>query len=132
MTVSELKNELASQISNEEADALRSGRSLCINDFNRKVCVRLLDNERVDETAVPAERIEHLNKELSDYLKQYMADKPEGHKWIILACLYLTYVEHLPMHPQSAATWIEKDGKYYCAAMVPESITCSSCVCEKR
>ena len=132
MTVSELKNELASQISNEEADALRSGRSLCINDFNRKVCVRLLDNERVDETAVPAERIEHLKAELSDYLKQYMADKPEGHKWIILVCLYLTYVERLPMHPQSAATWIEKDGKYYCAAMVPESITCSSCVCEKR
>ena len=132
MTVSELKNELASQISSEEADALRSGRSLCINDFNRKVCVRLLDNERADETTVPAERIEHLKKELSDYLKQYMADKPEGHKWIILACLYLTYVEHLPMHPQSAATWIEKDGKYYCAAMVPESITCSSCVCEKR
>ena len=132
MTVSELKDQLASQISSAEAEALRNGGELSINDFNRKVCVRLLDNECADETAVPAERIEHLKKELSDYLKQYMADKAEGHKWIILACLYLTYVERLPMHPQSEATWIEKDGKYYCAAMVPESITCSSCVCEKR
>ncbi len=131
MTVSELKKELASQISSAEAEALRSGGALTINDFNRNVCVRLLDNDCTDDSPVPAGRIESLKKELSDYLKQYMAEKPEGHKWIILACLYLTYVERKPMHPQTAATWIERDGKYYCAAMVPESITCSSCVCEK-
>lgn len=132
MTVSELRKDLAAQISSAEADALRNGRDLSINDFNRQVCIRLLDSDCADDSPVPVERIESLKKELSDYLKQYMADKPEGHKWIILACLYLTYVERVPMHPQSAATWIEKDGKYYCAAMVPESITCSSCVCEKR
>ena len=131
MTVTELKDQLAAQISTAEAEALRNGGDLSINDFNRRVCIRLLDSGCTDDSPVPADRIEHLNKELSDYLKQYMVDKPEGHKWIIIACLYLTYVEHLPMHPQSPQTWIEKDGRYYCAAIVPESITCSSCVCEK-
>ncbi len=67
----------------------------------------------------------------SRYVVRYMKDKPEGHKWIILACLYLTFVEHLPMHPQHAAGWIEKDGRYYCPHMVPDSITCRYCMCEK-
>jgi uncharacterized protein (UPF0305 family) len=60
-----------------------------------------------------------------------MADRPEGHKWIILACLYLTFAERLPMHPQSAAKWIEKDGRFYCRYMEEDSVTCRYCMCEK-
>ena len=113
------------------------GKGLCISSFNRDVCLRLLDYDRsgsfcgsAGSSPVPQEKIEKLEAELRDYLNEYMQDRPEGHKWIIIACLYLTFAEHLPMHPQQAAKWVEKDGRYYCPSMAPESITCSCCMCE--
>lgn len=131
MTVSEYKKSLAGEISEKEAAALRSGGSgLCISDFNRSVCLRLLDNECTDESSVSLADARELRKDLEDYLAEYMQDRPEGHKWIILACLQLTFVDRLPMHPQHAANWTEKDGRYYCSHMVPESITCRYCMCE--
>ena len=130
VTASEFKKSLAAQISSDEAAALRSGSGLCINDFNRSVCLRLLDSDCTDDAPVSPADADLLRSELADYLNEYMQDKPEGHKWIILACLYLTFVEHLPMHPQHAAKWTEKDGRYYCPNMVPESITCRFCMCE--
>ena len=133
---------------------------LCISAFNRDVCLRLLDADipvvtvdrdsavskescgpksTVDRDSVevdptnsgvdPSDAVA-LEADLTTYLNEYMADRPEGHKWIILACLYLTFVERLPMHPQSAAKWVEKGGRCYCPSMAPESITCKYCVCE--
>ena len=138
MTVTEFTAQLKERIGPEEAEQLRNGtEGLCISAFNRDVCLRLLDadipgvtvdryNADVDPTDAAA-----LEADLSAYLNEYMADRPEGHKWIILACLYLTFAERLPMHPQSAAKWVEKDGRYYCPSMAPESITCKYCMCEK-
>ena len=131
MTTSEFKKSLADQISPEEAEALRSGSGLYINDFNRAVCSRILDPGKPDDSQVSQEDASLLRADLTDYLNKYMQDRPEGHKWIILACLFLTFVEHLPMHPQYAAKWIERDGKYYCPNMEPGSITCRYCMCEK-
>ena len=131
MTVSEFKTKLAGQISAEEESALRRGAGLCISDFNRSVCLRLLDSECTDDSPVSLSDAEELSADLEAYLKEYMQDKPAGHKWIILACLYLTFVEHLPMHPQHAAKWVEKDGRYYCPSMEPDSITCRYCMCEQ-
>ena len=130
VTAAVFRTKLAGQISAEEEVALRSG-GLCINDFNRAVCLRLLDQECTDDSPVSLADAEELRGDLEAYLKEYMQDKPEGHKWIILACLYLTFVEHLPMHPQHAAKWIEKGGRYYCPSMEPESITCRFCMCER-
>ena len=133
---------------------------LCISAFNRDVCLRLLDADipgvtvdrdfavskesRGPKSTVDRDSVEvdptnsgvdpadaaTLEADLSAYLNEYMADRPEGHKWIILACLYLTFAERLPMHPQSAAKWVEKGGRQYCPSMAPESITCKYCVCE--
>lgn len=136
MTVTEFTAQLKARISPREAEQLRNGTDgLCISAFNRDVCLRLLDDipgvtvDRdfavIDPTDAAA-----LEADLSAYLNEYMADRPEGHKWIILACLYLTFAERLPMHPQSAAKWVEKDGRYYCPSMAPESITCKYCMCE--
>ena len=130
MTANDLKNTLKERISTQDAEALRCGtEGLCISGFNREVCLRLLDDGSEDSAPVPAEKIIALEKELTDYLNTYMQDRPEGHKWIIMACEYLTYIERLPMHPQHAAKWTEKDGNYYCPNMEPESLTCSCCVC---
>ena len=132
MTAYELKEKLKKQISPEEAEKLRNGgEGLCISSFNRDVCLRMLYNYSDDESLVPFEQIDALESELKNYLNEYMQDRPEGHKWIIIACEYLTFIEHKPMHPQFAAKWVEKDGRYYCPSMQPESITCSSCVCNE-
>ena len=137
MTVAEFTEQLKNRIGPEEAALLRKGTDgLCISAFNRDVCLRLLDAEvstaggdsatagDVDPTDAAK-----LESDLSAYLNEYMADRPEGHKWIILACLYLTFAERLPMHPQTAAKWVEEDGRYYCPSMAPESVTCGYCVC---
>ena len=131
MTAAEFWKSLRNQISPQEEKALISGKGLCISVFNRDVCLRLLENGCLGGGPVSSEKAERLAAELRDYLNEYMKDKPEGHKWIILACLYLTFLEHLPMHPQSAAKWTEKDGRYFCPSMEPDSITCSYCMCEK-
>ena len=132
MTENELKENLRARITPSEVSALKSGGAgLCISVFNREVCSRLLDDESTYCGTVSVEKVRTLEEDLRNYLAEYMADRPEGHKWIIIACLYLTFVEHLPMHPREAAKWIEKDGKYYCPCMVPESVTCSYCMCEE-
>ena len=132
MTEYELKEDLRAGITPDEASALKNGgEGLCISAFNREVCVRLMVDESIGGGTVSAENVEALKEDLRNYLAEYMADRPEGHKWIIIACLYLTFIERLPMHPQKAAGWIEKDGKFYCPSMAPESITCGYCMCEE-
>ncbi len=44
-------------------------------------------------------RASGLYETLRDYLTEYMAEQPEGWKYIILACLYLTFLSEWPMHP---------------------------------
>ena len=143
MTVAEFTGQLKKRISPEEAAMLRKGTDgLCVSEFNRDVCLRLLDAEistpgesgaktSAGGGAVDPDDAARLEADLESYLNEYMADRPEGHKWIILACLYLTFAERLPMHPQSAAKWIEKDGRFYCRYMEEDSVTCRYCMCEK-
>ncbi|MBQ9826796.1 MAG: hypothetical protein IJM61_06420 [Firmicutes bacterium] len=143
MTVAEFTGQLKKRISPEEAALLRKGTDgLCVSAFNRDVCLRLLDAEismsgesgtknSTGRDAVDPDDAARLEADLASYLNEYMADRPGGHKWIILACLYLTFAERLPMHPQSAAKWIEKDGRFYCRYMEEDSVTCRYCMCEK-
>lgn len=127
----DLKEELCSKITKAEWDALECGEGVYINSFNRSVMLRMRDAEVRAEGKLPRDSIDELTDDLSAYLKQYMADHPEGHKWIIFACLYLTFIEGLPMHPKSSAGWVEQGGKYYCIHKVEDSLTCGYCVCEK-
>lgn len=143
MTVAEFTGQLKKRISPEEAALLRKGTGgLCVSEFNRDVCLRLLDAEIPTHGEsgaktyagggnVDPDDAASLENDLASYLNEYMTDRPEGHKWIILACLYLTFAERLPMHPQSAAKWIEKDGRFYCRYMEEDSVTCRYCMCEK-
>ena len=131
MTAAEYQKSLAGRIGPEEAEALRRGEGLYISEYNRAVCLRLLEDGTAGGAPVPREKADRLEAELRDYLNQYMADRPDGHKWIILACLYLTFVERRPMHPQAAARWIEREGRYYCPSLEPESFICGCCVCER-
>ena len=68
---------------------------------------------------------------LNAFLCMYMDDHREAHKWIVLSCLELTFVEGRPMHPQKKAGWKEIDGHYYCPSMEKGSVVCTYCACEE-
>lgn len=128
MTAFELKNELCGNISEEEWAALEAGEGLYINDHNRSTMLRMRDWSGEDKE-VPEPSVRELSEDLSAYLSEYMGDHPEAHKWIIMACIYLTFMERIPMHPKSTG-WEYVDGRYVCPHCVPDSIICGYCMCE--
>ena len=123
---------LRSRISGDERRELEKGGGILISRYNRETVLRML-HENVSLTGtVDTECAEELESALEAYLGQYMADQPEGHKWIILCCLYLSQVVHEPLHPQQAAGWRIENGRYYCNAREdgPGSV-CKWCLCEQ-
>ena len=114
--------------------------SLPVSEFNRQQLLRLKSlfvrgaEGKYRLRDVDTDMAEHLEKNLKEFLDDNMADQPEAHKYIIVVCLYLTFVEREPMHPQEATGWekVTDGGKtvYYCPYK-NDSITCSYCVCRK-
>ena len=50
---------------------------------------------------------------------------------IYIACVYLTFIEKLPMHPQTATGWVERDQAFFCPAYSGKDSVCECCVCGK-
>ncbi len=135
MTVNELMEKLRARISPEEEALLREGRGLTINEHNRSTALELLSAPPM-EGEVPEEEIGRLEGILTGYLTEMLPEKPEAWKWIILACIYLSYAARRPMHPIEAAKIQvrEEQGEtvYYCPLRSPEEDTaCHFCVCRK-
>ncbi len=135
MTVNELMEKLRARISPEEEVLLREGRDLTINEHNRSTALELLAAPPKDGEA-PEEEIARLEDILTGYLTEMLPEKPEAWKWIILACIYLSYVAHRPMHPiQAAKIQVREEAGetvYYCPMCSPEEDTaCHFCVCRK-
>ena len=121
---------LRSRLSEEDMDAIQNDFSLVISIFNRETIHRIWYTQEEFEGDVDTERAESLGSALSAYLESYMADKPEGHKWIILCCLFLSMIAGEPMHPQPLTDWEETDGVYFCGAREDsEGSLCRWCVC---
>ena len=122
--------ELRRQVSDEEREDLEAGDIIFISWYNRETVLRLLHEDAPDGGSVDTEQAECLRRALMAYLNEYMSDCPQGHKWIILACLYLTMVACEPMHPQRMTGWQKRDGKYYCRAREEQDgSVCQWCVC---
>lgn len=131
MTRKDLKQQLLNNITSEEWIQLeQKSEDFIINDFNRGVMLRLKENKTKSLETVPEKEIEQLSDELKDYLNQYMQDQPQAHKWIIFACIYLTYIEQVPMHPQDKVNWIKREDGYFCPYYSGEG-ACLYCMCEK-
>ena len=157
--------ELVEQITHAEWDALdRCDPSLTINNHNREALLEMralymapgtaeaakepthpeldVDLEAADEHTHPEpevdlEAAENLARYLQEYLDEYMPDAPEGHKWIVLASLYLAFVAHRPLHPiDRAGVVVEQlDGRtiYRCPLKVPgDNPICDACVCLEK
>ena len=126
-----LMTRLCSMVSDPERTALENGGAgLYISAFNRQVLLRMLRNNGNEGPDADEQAVRELTADLTAFLNACMADHPEGHKWIIIACLYLTFVEKLPMHPQEAAKWQKVDGRFLCPSQVKDSLICQYCVCE--
>ena len=157
--------ELVEQITHAEWDALgRCDPSLTINNHNREALLEMralcmapdtaeaakepthpeldVDLEAADEHTHPEpevdlEAAENLALSLQEYLDEYMSDNPEGHKWIVLASLYLAFVARRPLHPiDRAGVVVEQlDGRtiYRCPLKVPgDNPICDACVCLEK
>ncbi len=95
------------------------------------------DEHTQTEPEVNVEAAENLARYLQEYLDEYMPDAPEGHKWIVLASLYLAFVARRPLHPiDRAGVVVEQlDGRtiYRCPLKVPgDNPICDACVCLEK
>ena len=123
--------ELKAQVSGEERAALIAGVMPAISAFNRSTMLRMLSMDATSPGSVDTRCSQEMTDALQTYLNRYMADKPEGHKWIILSCLFLVLVAREPMHPQPIVHWLCEDGRYHCPAREDdEGSLCRFCVCE--
>ena len=165
MNAKEFCKELVEQITHAEWDALdRCDPSLTINNHNREALLEMralymapgtaeaakepthpeldVDLEAADEHTqtepeVNVEAAENLARYLQEYLDEYMPDAPEGHKWIVLASLYLAFVARRPLHPiDRAGVLIEQlNGStiYRCPLKVSgDNPICDACVCLEK
>jgi len=137
MRTSELLEKLKSQVSDKELRMLEEkDPSIAISDFNREVIIELMGSSMTADGQVDEKRVELLDSITTKYLEEYLSDKPEAFKWIIISCKYLSFIKKLPLHPQFVVGYqiIEKEGKisYLCPARSTESGTsCDFCVCKR-
>lgn len=59
-----------------------------------------MKNTSVENFEIDAKSVCDLHEALQQYRDIYMADRPMGRGWIIIASIYLTFVQKRPMHPQ--------------------------------
>ena len=130
-TASALKA-LKARVTPAERAALRDGGAgLVISRYNRETLLRMLDMDAPPAGRdVDARGMAALEAALEDYLARYMPDRPEGHKWIVISCLFLACIVREPMHPREIVGWEEADGGYLCPARdtSPGSL-CRWCAC---
>ena len=128
----EYLSRLRKHVSDEEREDLENGDILFISWYNRETMLRMLHIEAASDGTVDTEQAEALTHALRAYLKKYMPDYPQGHKWIILSCLFLSMVVREPMHPQRMTGWQKKGNQYECPAREDqEGSVCRWCVCHK-
>lgn len=147
MNAWEFCKELAGRISQAEWDALEQrDPSLTISDHNRRTLLELralcttpgaADERMMAEMDVDLDAANDLSRQLQEYLDEYMPDAPEGHKWIVLASLYLAFVARRPLHPieRTGVLVEQRNGTtvYRCPLkQVGDNPICDACVCLEK
>lgn len=132
----ELLRKLNNAVTPQEWFDLREDSDFPISRYNK---VFLLQMKRTkirweDEKELSMNEILKLRNLLKDFLRQYMADKPEWWKWIIMACIYRTYIAEKPMHPLPVVGIQTEEVKGKTIYRCPErslekGSVCKYCVC---
>ena len=136
MTKAHLLKRLQDAVSPMEWESLSMDQNLPISAFNRTVLVELKSAVAAEEQTVSEDLILELYETIKAYLKEHLADKTDGWKWIMIASIYLTFVAERPMHPIDLLGIKTKSehGKvtYECPCKSNErNTTCYYCVCRK-
>ncbi len=135
ITKKQLLEQLAGHISDAERVALEDdGRELVISRYNRATVLKLLSMKEsgadYGPIAVDTALVDGFKRALEEYLDRYMWEQPEGHKWIILSCLFLTFIVREPMHPQEIVHWERLGDLYQCPSREMQAGSlCRWCVC---
>lgn len=136
MQKSELLKALQNAISDAEYQALAARRVSHISAFNRRIMLEIRKRTDAPSDDVDAEQVQKLENILTAYLHIHFSEHPESWKWIILACIYLSFIQNLPLHPQEMVHYTTdiQDGKplFFCPMKSLEADTaCSFCICQK-
>lgn len=135
MTKNMLLQKLKDSVSASEYAALTENTLPHINEHNRHTLLKMMASTSADETDVSDTRIKSLENILENYLGIYLSEDPSSWKWIILSCIYLSFICNLPLHPRERVHYTETciNGKiiYRCPLKSKEANTaCSFCVCQ--
>ena len=134
LTKKGLLKRLQGSITANEWEAIAHDEELSISGFNRRVLSELRDADIEEDGGLREDLVSGLYKILERFLKENLSDKPQGHKWVIISCLYLAFIVGRPMHPiESVGIKVsEVDGQtvYECPVKENgEATTCHYCVC---
>ena len=130
LSADEYLRAICARISEQERAELENNEIPVISSYNRATMLRMLRDTEAREKNVDTDRAYALEDALRTYLDRYMAETPQGHKWVILSCLYLAMVAREPMHPQPMTGWLREKDRYYCRAREDSpGSTCLWCVC---
>lgn len=135
MKKEELFMELKNAVKEKEHRLLTEDEMPHISAHNRSVMLEILDSTEQWEGEVSAELVRELKDTLEAYLGIYMAEQKESWKWIILSCVYLSFLRQIPLHAQESVHYMvrEENGApaYYCP-MREEAAgsVCLFCVCK--
>ena len=131
LSAATLLRRLTGGITPAERAALESGEELVISRYNRETLLRMLNTDvsRYTHCVDPAE-VEAMRSALQGFLDRHMPDRPEGHRWIMLSCIFLAFVAREPLHPQPVVGWQRRQGACICPAReVSADSLCRWCVC---
>lgn len=134
LTRSNLLDRLQDALSADGWDPIEDTEDLPISRFNREVLSELRHADPPGEDPLSEDAVSGLYTVLLDFLREHMKDQPEGWKWVIISCLYLTFIAKRPMHPiELVGIKISaENGKtiYRCPLRSSkEDSTCRYCVC---
>ena len=137
ITKKNLLKQLINAITDDEWTQLAQNRLLSISEFNRSVLLEMKTADTVNGAdAVKKADLTGLYRAVKDHLEEHLSDKPDGWKWIIISCIYLTYIAERPMHPIDLMDIKEafEDGErvYECPGKSKDDhTTCHYCVCKR-
>lgn len=137
ITKTNLLKQLMNAITDDEWIELAQSRDLPISAFNRSVLLEMKTADANDgANAIQEAEVTGLHQVLKDYLEKHLCDKPDGWKWIIISCIYLTFIAERPMHPIDAMdikeTTVDGERIYECPRKSKDGhTTCHYCVCKQ-
>lgn len=134
MKKTQLLQKLQQEISDEERQMLLENRISHISQYNRRILLDIMNTNEFLEGEISLEQIASLKNALEAYLEIYMTDARESWKWIILPCIYLRFIRHLPLHPQEIVHYVVQTENHIPAYFCPlkeetNGCVCSFCVC---